>query len=177
MKLHLDGIGPVVFDRSCKAKKINITIKSPDKVRVAIPVGVSVETAKQFALSKTGWIKKNLSKISHRIRVDNFNIDKSSAKKYLVDRLNYFSELYNFNYNRVFIRNQRTRWGSCSDKNNINLNIKLMGLPNRLIDYVILHELVHTKIKNHSSDFWGLLGQYVKDVKEANKMLKRYSCS
>jgi predicted metal-dependent hydrolase len=72
------------------------------------------------------------------------------------------------------MRNQRTRWGSCSNKNNINLNMKLIRLPDEMIDYVLLHELVHTRIKNHTKDFWRELDRFVGDAKAKNKRLKAY---
>ena len=94
------------------------------------------------------------------------------AKVILKNRLKELSDIYGFKYNRVFIRNQKTRWGSCSGKNNISLNINLVRVSNELQDYVILHELVHTKIKNHSIRFWKDLDKYVGDGKKYAKLLK-----
>ena len=74
-----------------------------------------------------------------------------------------------------FVKNIKTRWGSCSSLNNINLNLHLMRLPDHLIDYVILHELAHTKEKNHGKSFWNLVDSLVMDLKEMKKELKTYS--
>ena len=82
---------------------------------------------------------------------------RKEAKEYLPDRVKSLAEKHKFNYKNVAIKNTKTRWGSSSFENNINLSLHLMRLPNHLIDYVILHELVHTKVKNHSRDFWQLL--------------------
>ena len=79
-----------------------------------------------------------------------------------------------FTYNNITIHNQRTRWGSCSPNNNISLNMKLVRLPDDLIDYVILHELVHTRIKNHSKKFWDELNVYICDAKKLERRLKEY---
>ena len=81
---------------------------------------------------------------------------------------------HGFDYKKVFIRNQKTRWGSCSVENNIYLNVKLLMLPEELTDYVILHELVHTRIKNHSKDFWRELSKYVRDTRGMEHQLKEY---
>jgi len=81
------------------------------------------------------------------------------AKAYLPPRLADLAGRHGFSYDRVFIKNHRSRWGSCSEKNNINLNLHLMRLSDPLIDYVLLHELVHTEIKNHSSHFWSRLAE------------------
>ncbi|MBL7226120.1 MAG: M48 family metallopeptidase, partial [Desulfobacteraceae bacterium] len=77
-------------------------------------------------------------------------------------------------YNRVFVRNQKTRWGSCSSKNNISLNVKLVKLPEKLMDYIILHELVHTRVRNHGKEFYAELGRLVTDQKLLVSELKEY---
>ena len=102
-------------------------------------------------------------------------IDNETAKKRLVHRLDALCKQNGLTYNRVFVKNQKTRWGSCSAKNNINLNVNLVRLSEELIDYVILHELVHTKIKNHSKLFWEELSRYVIDPKRLDKKLRQYT--
>jgi predicted metal-dependent hydrolase len=79
------------------------------------------------------------------------------AKMVLPAKVHFCAEQFNFSVNRVFIKNLKSRWGSCSSVNNINLNLHLMRLPDHLIDYVVLHELCHTKEKNHGAGFWKLL--------------------
>ena len=81
---------------------------------------------------------------------------------------------YGYIFNRVFIRQQKTRWGSCSAKNNINLNLKLVLLPTRLMDYVIMHELVHTRHKNHGPLFWKELDKITGDAKGLSKKVKSF---
>ena len=102
------------------------------------------------------------------------NIDRLKAKALLTGRLEHLAKNNGFTYNRVFIRNQRTRWGSCSSKNNISLNSQLAKLPNDLIDYVILHELVHTRKKDHSKAFWAELDKLVGNGKQMSAKLKNY---
>jgi predicted metal-dependent hydrolase len=96
------------------------------------------------------------------------------VKEKIITRLTELARQHGFSYRKVTIRNQRTRWGSCSAKNNISLNIKLVALPAELFDYVILHELVHTRIHNHSSRFWQELNKYVEDGKAKDKQLIEY---
>ena len=91
--------------------------------------------------------------------------------KIITDRLYHLAGEYGFKFNRVTIRHQKTRWGSCSPKNNISLNIKLILLPDALVDYVILHELVHTRIHNHSKNFRSELDRYVKNSKAMARRL------
>ena len=99
---------------------------------------------------------------------------RKEAKNYLPNRVEYFAKKHQFNYNKVTIKNSKTRWGSCSATNNINLNLHLMRLPDKLIDYVVLHELVHTKIKNHQKEFWDLLDVVSGDAKVLDKQLKKH---
>ncbi|WP_207434190.1 M48 family metallopeptidase [Sabulibacter ruber] len=96
------------------------------------------------------------------------------AKQYLPQRVAYFARKFGFSYEQVTIKNAKTRWGSCSHTNNINLNLHLMRLPEHLCDYVILHELAHTVEKNHGPRFWALLDQISGDAKGLDKQLKAY---
>jgi len=98
-----------------------------------------------------------------------------SAKNYLPHRLHQLAKIHGFQYNRVFIKNLKTRWGSCSYVNNINLNLHLMRLPDHLIDSVILHELCHTVEKNHGTGFWGLMNKVTEGkAKLLDKEMKNY---
>jgi predicted metal-dependent hydrolase len=97
------------------------------------------------------------------------------AKSYLPKRVDELAKKHNFTYQKLAIKNTKTRWGSCSFKNNINLSLHLMRLREELIDYVILHELVHTKVKNHSREFWTTLDIHCSKSKSLDRELKNYS--
>ncbi len=97
------------------------------------------------------------------------------AKEFLPKRLCELSYEHQLAFNRVFIKNTKTQWGSCSAENNINLSIHLMRLPDHLIDYVLLHELAHTIEKNHSKQFWRTLDAFTEiDAKTLDKELNKY---
>ncbi len=176
--VEIDGVGPVLFERSNRAKHVRISVKPFKGVRVAVPDGWSFEKAGEFVHAKTGWIQRHLVRIKQyeeesRLASDtSVYIDRSRAKRKLTRRLKHLASKHGFTYNRVFIRNQKTRWGSCSHKNNISLNMKIIRLPKELMDYVILHELTHTRVKNHSNDFWGELGRYTGNGKVMAKRLR-----
>ena len=98
------------------------------------------------------------------------------AKKLLPPKLHKLAVQHGFNYNKITIRNNKRNWGSCSAKNNISLNLQMMKLPDDLIDYILLHELVHTKIKNHGPEFWKGL-DHITDGKarQLAKQVKQFS--
>jgi hypothetical protein len=94
------------------------------------------------------------------------------AQQYLPKRVKALADQFGFHYNRVTVKNLRSRWGSCSAANNLNLNLHLMRLPDELIDYVILHELTHTRVKNHSPAFWGALEKILPETRSLRQQLK-----
>ena len=98
---------------------------------------------------------------------------KIEAKNYLPDRLNYLAKKYAFSYRKVSLRNQKTRFGSCSYFNDISLNINLMRYDFDCIDYVIIHELCHTRVKNHSEKFWIEVGNLIPNYKAIKRKLKQ----
>jgi len=177
--VEIPSIGPVTIVKSQRAKHIRITIKADQTIILTIPRGQSADRAKQFLDSKISWIKKHqhrLSKLDNlQTNLPQLKINEKEAVDILVSRLEEMAKIHNFKYARVAIRNQKTKWGSCSAKNNINLNINLARLPDELRDYVILHELVHTRFKNHSKKFWAELDKFVDGrAKELSKNLKKY---
>lgn len=178
--IEIDGIGRILFERSKRANNINVSVKPFKGVRVAVPHGVSFDKARQFAQSKRSWIQKHLDKMKQvekehdAFKKNSIEIDRAEARKKLVDRLNELSGQHDFSYNKVSIRNQKTRWGSCSGNNNISLNMKLVRLPGEMIDYVLLHELVHTRIKNHANEFWAELNRFDGDARGMSKRLNKY---
>ena len=175
---NIKNLSSVTFARSSRAKCQQITVRPDKTITVTIPRGGSLSEAKQFLKSKITWIQKQLQKIDQQTQcrdMPDLDIDLEKAQINLFNRLDYFSEKHSFSYNRAGFRCQKTRWGSCSGKNNISLNVNIAFLPEELQDYVLLHELVHTKVKNHSRKFWAELDKYTQgQAKELSKKLKKY---
>ena len=136
-----------------------------------MPFFCPYKTARDFLLSNFNKIKsyKTIPKISE----EDIKTLKKQAHDYLPKRLDYLAQKFGFSYNRVFLRNQKTRFGSCSWCNNINLNISLMRFDKEVIDYVILHELCHTRIKNHSKAFWQEVERVCPNYKQLKQRLKK----
>lgn len=177
--VEIRGVGEVLLERSRRAKHFNLTIKPLNVIRVAVPAGVSFTDAELFARSKKQWLRKHLEKIEVMAKevedaVTVYPTDRKAARQVLVCRLNQLSKELGLPYNRVFVKCQKTRWGSCSMANNINLNLNLVRLPQELMDYAIIHELVHTRVKNHGNAFWDLLTHFLPDARELDRELDRY---
>lgn len=113
-------------------------------------------------------------KVQEFIKKTLIDVMRWEAKIYLPKRLKELADKHGFKYENVTIKNASTRWGSCSSVNNINLNLHLMRVPEHLIDYVILHELVHTVEKNHGPHFWKRLEQVYPNARKADREMKNY---
>ena len=178
-KIQIRGIGEVRLERSLRARHICLSVRPFAGVRIAVPRGVTFQSAEQVAHDKLPWLKKQIEKVAsleqqaiEREKSD--PIDCRKARRQLIGRLELLARRHGFTYNSVAVRNQKTRWGSCSAKNNISLNLQLIRLPDKLLDYVLLHELVHTRIKNHSQGFWEQLNQLVGEAKKLDRQLSQY---
>jgi predicted metal-dependent hydrolase len=175
--IEVKGVGPVLLERSRLAKRIVISVKPSGVVRVAVPCRSSFEQAEEFAGGKAEWIKRQLSKVKQvkRCPLPASPSARQAARAKLAERLKYLAEKHGFKYNRVFIRDQKARWGSCSYRHNISLSIRLVNLPGELMDYVILHELAHTRQKDHGRAFWAEMDKLVGDGRRMSRRMRAYS--
>lgn len=178
--IDVKGTGSILLEKSKRSKHINIFVMPFKGVCVKVPFSVSFKEAEDAVHSKASWIKKHQAKMKKfevkylsRPRI-NEGFDAEEAKNILTLKVKELSRKHNFTFKKISIRNQKTRWGSCSHKNNISLNAKLALLPERIINYVIIHELMHTKIKNHSKEFWSSLNSLVEGAKKIDAELKDY---
>jgi hypothetical protein len=145
-----------------KAQRRGISVRiSKGKINVVYPPVINPDSKVVQAAIRKG--------IERALRLE--------AKQYLPDKVKEFAEKHGFKYNKLTLKNIKSRWGSCSRKNNINLSIHLMRLPDHLIDYVILHELVHTVHHNHSAKFWKMLNDITGGSKVLDKEFKKYRIS
>ena len=101
-------------------------------------------------------------------------ITQLKAKETITKRASYFARLMGVSYRNITIREQKTRWGSCSSEKNLNFNWKLILAPPEVLDYVVVHELAHRKEMNHSKAFWNIVERYLPDYKERRRELRAY---
>ncbi|MDB5189017.1 MAG: putative metal-dependent hydrolase [Candidatus Nomurabacteria bacterium] len=100
---------------------------------------------------------------------------RAAARAIVLERVEYFNQHYQLQYGRIFIKDQKTRWGSCSSKGNLNFNYRIAMLPKELQDYLVVHELCHLQEMNHGPNFWKLMMEQIPNAKALNKELKSYS--
>ncbi len=113
-------------------------------------------------------------------KILNYEEKKEYVRKFLVklskevfeERTAFYASKYNFKYNRISVKAQKSKWGSCSSKGNLNFNWKLLLFPIKILDYVVIHEVCHLKEMNHSSDFWDLVLIECPDYKNCRKWLR-----
>lgn len=180
-EVEIASIGTVTFKRVRRSKHIRVVVTGKESARVTFPYWGSYAKAHDFLLSKCSWIRAQQQKMAalKKYRQEQLAmcgaVSRIQARKILLPRVHHLSARYAFQINRIAVRDQRTRWGSCSAKKNINLNYRLVYLPEYLRDYVILHELAHTKIQNHSKQFWDYLDEFVPEAKKVDAELRAYS--
>ncbi len=160
------------------SKSVRLIIKPGGKLVVTAPKRISLKFIERFILSKEKWIKEKIEqykKIIPKNTKDTRNKyleHKEAARKLVAERIKHFNTFYNFSFKKISIRNQSTRWGSCSRKGNLNFNYKLVLLDPKLADYIIVHELCHLKEFNHSKRFWDLVAKTIPNHVTLRKVLR-----
>ena len=165
-------------------KTLAIQIKSDLTVVVRAPRFVSNAEIKRVLREREPWIQENLAKLKKQLaeqkteevnKLTEAEIQELADKavKYIPGRVKYFAGLMGVSYGRITIRNQRTRWGSCTSKGNLNFNCLLMLAPEAEIDYVVVHELCHRKEMNHSKAFWDEVEKVLPDYRKSVSWLKK----
>lgn len=170
-----------LIKKSNRAKRVRLTIHQRKGIVLTVPNSISNNIAEKFLIDKLDWLLKKLDffnqvKGSHISKTEDrkeYFKNKQRAKRLVMNRLKYFSEKYKFEFNRVSIRNQKTRWGSCSEKRNLNFNYRLIYLTREQYDYIIVHELCHLRQLNHSRKFWSSVEEIIPDYLEIRKELKK----
>jgi predicted metal-dependent hydrolase len=161
------------------AKTLRLSVSPNGEVNISAPCFYPKYLILRFIKKKSKWLEDKLNNwqasdlqlISQKNRVDYLK-DKEKARTLILERLEYFNNFYNFQFNQIRIKNQKNSWGSCSRKKNLNFNFRIFYLPAKQRDYVIVHELCHLKELNHSSNFWQLVGLVVPDYKEIRRELR-----
>tara|TARA_B110000444_G_C18778282_1_gene566117 strand:+ start:445 stop:999 length:555 start_codon:yes stop_codon:yes gene_type:complete len=166
----------ILYTSSKRAKHVSIQVSYPDFIKVIVPNTVSVNEAKIFVKRKQSWIfkqiDKNLSKIKRSVDLNLSDNELLLYKTNAIKHINKLSIKHSLSFQSIAFKKMTTRWGSCSFYNRITINTLVSGLPVYLQDYIYLHELLHTRIKNHSTTFWSELNNLVGSARSLDNELK-----
>lgn len=164
---------------SKRARKIRLAIYCDGRFVVTVPNRVDQEVVYRFIAQKASWIVDKIEYFKdHPVKQSakgdgaDFLKHKAAALSLIKAKIEYFNNIYRFSFGRITIRNQKTRWGSCSRRGNLSFNYKIVLMPEEIADYIIVHELCHLKEFNHSERFWNLVSKVIPDYKEIRKTLK-----
>lgn len=162
---------PLIFNESTefstKQHRLIISKTNSDKITAKISGG-------KINMFYPKYLDVGHKSVQHFIRRVIEEALRMEAKQHIPARVKELALKYGFTYNKVFIKNIKSRWGSCSKKGNLNFSLHLMCLPYELIDYLILHELAHTVEHNHSKKYWAVLDNIYGNAKAVDKKLKQY---
>lgn len=181
-----DGRGEIRISVIRSARKsLGLEVRDANTVLARIPTRVSDRELKAFVENHRSWILEKTEVMAEReekrksipapppellSKTDRMKIQLKIGK-----RVRHYCEAMGVTVGYVTVKNQKTRWGSCSAKGNVNFNYQLAFLPDELLDYVVIHELAHRRHMNHSRAFWAEVEKYCPDYLERREQLKEYS--
>lgn len=164
-----------------RRKTVAIQVLGVNDVVVRAPMRMSNREIEEFVQQNMDWIQKNLKKVAENQKEEEEIVPMTEAEvrelaeratQLIPERVKHFAPLVGVTYGRITIRNQKSRWGSCSAKGNLNFNVGLLLAPPEVLDYVVVHELCHRKEMNHSPKFWAEVSKLIPDYKQHEKWLK-----
>lgn len=173
-------------------KHCYLRIIDNNMLQITANIYFTKEDAKKLIQNKQNWILRHLNKISNNLEKGEYcylgkvyksqfldeqgiiDFYKEKSKELITPIVEEKSKIMNLYPTSLKFRNNKSRWGSCSHKNGIILNINLLKFPIEVIEYVVIHELAHIKEKNHSSRFWNLVEKYSPNYKKCEKILKSF---
>jgi predicted metal-dependent hydrolase len=176
---------PYEIKESVRARSLRITVHPDGRVVVTKPLRMSEVQVERFVEKHTDWIERRRTSFLKRGAPIALPVPHKNSKAYTEvrerartlarTRLEFFNQFYDFSYTTISIRDQKTRWGSCSRRGNLSFNLRIALLPPELADYVIVHELCHTKEHNHSEKFWAQVERTLPHANVLRKKLHTYS--
>lgn len=161
-------------------KTLSLEVKPDGRVIVRAPMRLKQSRIDKFVSEKRGWLDKQLKKLedakqrqgAEKLTPEELRALSKAAKEYIPGRVEYYAAFGGISYGRIFIRTQKTKWGSCSAAGNLNFNCLLMLAPKEVIDSVVVHELCHRRVMNHSAEFYAEVERLYPEYRKHNRWLK-----
>ena len=171
-----------ILRRKRFSRVLRFAVHADGRLVVTAPVLLARKKIERIIEEKSDWIleklKRRTSDVGRRVTAAEakamYMKHRGDALKFAKERLEFFNHVYGLKWNRVTIKNSRTRWGSCSGKGNLNFNYKIALLPIALADYIVVHELCHLAQMNHSPKFWRLVAQTIPDYAARRKAIREH---
>ncbi|MBQ7228651.1 MAG: M48 family metallopeptidase [Clostridia bacterium] len=168
-----------------RRRSIGLEVRPDGSVILRVPNRLPKRDALAFLQSKEAWLRKCIDQVEEResfaeaaglepLTEDELSALTKAARAYFTEKCAWLAPVVGVDYGRISIRHQKTRWGSCSAKGNLNFNCLLMLAPEDIRDYVVVHELCHRKEMNHSNAFWAEVARVVPDYREKERWLKEH---
>ena len=163
-----------------KRTTMALQIDGSGQVIVRVPYHVGDEEVRSFLNAKKGWILGHLRKLdrhtpdtkTEKLTENELRLLKVRARRIIPQRAAHYAPIVGTTYGKITIRSQKSRWGSCSSRGNLNFNCLLMLAPPEVLDYVVIHELCHRHHMDHSPEFWDEIHRVMPDYKKYEKWLK-----
>lgn len=167
-----------------QSKHVRLSVHSDGQVIISAPKGMHKGFIESFIHQKADWLAKKIQEFARltpllppKVAQAQYQRYRKQARSLAWERIGAMEHIYGVQVNRVIIRNQKTRWGSCSKKGNLNFNYHIIFLSSEQLDYVIAHELAHLREFNHSRHFWTLVAQVSPEYRKVKKELRQYLLS
>lgn len=165
--------------KKSKRKSVSIEIKPDLTVIVRAPLFLSDNTIKKLVAQKNDWIDKKIKQIENKNSVllptfseKEIKLLREKTRVLITPKAEYYAKILGVSFNKLSVKKQRSVWGSCSAKQNINFNLLLCLCPDNVVDYIVVHELCHLKELNHSKKFWYEVEKILPDYKASRLWLK-----
>ena len=165
-----------------RRRSMSLHVADDRKIIVKVPLGTPASVAEKFIIEKKDWIYRQIARLEKQTELaasmgllteEDIKQIKKKAKKVIPERVEHYAKLTGISYNRIFIRLQKSRWGSCSVDGNLNFNCLLVLMPPEILDSVVVHELCHRLHMNHSRKFYDEVLRIFPDYKRCDKWLKQ----
>jgi predicted metal-dependent hydrolase len=168
--------------RNTQTRHIRLAVERGGRMTLTIPKRLSLVAAQHYFEKKKAWIVASYERsLAHPPRLltqggaEEYRVHKERARERITARVVYYAERYGVTYQSLSIRNQKSRFGSCSARRHLSFNYRLIFLPPHLLDYVVVHEVCHLQELNHSQKFWTLVAQTIPDYREHKQALQTFS--
>lgn len=167
---------------SPRARRMRLSVHPDGRAVLTVPERHTAADKERFLAASAEWLARTYEKVSSRKNLvalptgrRSFNQHKERARGIIEARTAELARAHGFEFSRIYVRDQKTRWGSCSRNRNLSFNYRIALLPERVMDYVIVHELSHLRHFNHSHMFWNCVEAMLPDYKRLRKELKTYT--